>query len=33
VAERHGSIAGYAQAALGLDEAKIAAIRERLVEP
>lgn len=32
VAERHGSIAGYAQAALGLDEAQIAAIRERLVE-
>lgn len=32
VAERHGSIADYAQAVLGLDEAQIAAIRERLVE-
>lgn len=32
VAGRHGSIAGYAQATLGLDEAQIAAIRERLVE-
>jgi len=32
VAERHGSIAGYARTALGLDDAQIAAIRERLVE-
>lgn len=32
VADRHGSIDGYAQAALGLDEAQIAAIRERLLE-
>lgn len=32
VAERHGSIEGYVQQALGLDKAQIATIRERLLE-
>lgn len=32
VAEQHGSIAGYARTALGLDDAEIAGIRARLVD-
>ncbi|WP_068070515.1 tyrosine-protein phosphatase [Novosphingobium lentum] len=32
VVAAHGSIAGYAREALGLDDARIAAIRERLLE-
>lgn len=32
VTERHGSIAGYARTALGLDATHIAAIRERLLD-